>query len=260
MLRPLGRAHLRPLRPLITAWGQQQARSAAQAARPPDAQLLYAVSEAPHHRLLGHVERPERVSNALEALRAAGVLGHSKVGGAMGEQPLLGRQRLLCFVTCHALSSQALTAPSLHVQLAELRGLPPARPDEVAKVHSYVDELRTTCAERAPAAVADIGDPDGVTYVTSSSFDDALRASLVRPQWRAVCNCGAVQSTGQLCAASSPARRGSPFSQIQCAAGGWHSNLPSGCCHRDQPQQGSRGRRWHLGFWPLPATRAPRHL
>ena len=44
-----------------------------------DAQLLYAASAAPSHRLLGHVERPERVGAALEALKAAGLTAHHQV-------------------------------------------------------------------------------------------------------------------------------------------------------------------------------------
>ena len=44
-------------------------------------------------------------------------------------------------------------------QLLELPGLRAASPEEVDGVHSYVDELRETCQERAPAVVADIGDP-----------------------------------------------------------------------------------------------------
>lgn len=48
------------------------------------AQLLYAVASAPNHRLLGHVERPERVPAVLEALRASGATSSRKVGGALG--------------------------------------------------------------------------------------------------------------------------------------------------------------------------------
>lgn len=45
------------------------------------------------------------------------------------------------------------------MQLLELRGLRPATVGEVAAVHSYTEGLLRTVRERAPAAVADIGDP-----------------------------------------------------------------------------------------------------
>ena len=49
--------------------------------------------------------------------------------------------------------------------------------EEIAWVHSYARELQRVVAEEAPTSVADEGDPDGVTYVTPSSWDDALLAA-----------------------------------------------------------------------------------
>ncbi|KAL4422935.1 hypothetical protein ABPG75_009132 [Micractinium tetrahymenae] len=108
-------------------------------------QLIFTSSAAHGHMLPGHVEQPARVDMVMERLGA--ITGSS----------------------------------AFQAQLHQLATPPPAPLEAVKAVHSYVDELRRT-AERAgqegqPAAVADIGDPDGVTYVTGSSFDDALRAA-----------------------------------------------------------------------------------
>ncbi|EFN52004.1 hypothetical protein CHLNCDRAFT_139540 [Chlorella variabilis] len=105
-------------------------------------QLLYAAAAAPGHTLPDHVEQPARVDVILQKLKAAGI-------------------------TTSAFEGQLRQVPA--AQLAPL--------EDVRRVHSYVDELRRVAAEEAPKAVADIGDPDGVTYVTQTSFDDALRAA-----------------------------------------------------------------------------------
>ncbi|GAB4819942.1 hypothetical protein N2152v2_006988 [Parachlorella kessleri] len=128
---------------LTRAYSQATKQQALYPASVHSSELLYAVSPAPNHRLLGHVEQPSRVETVIEALKVSGVINSSK--------------------------------------MLELPGLRAASPEEVARVHSYVDELRKTCRERVPAAVADIGDPDGVTYVTSTSFEDALQA---RKRWQ----------------------------------------------------------------------------
>ncbi|KAL4451208.1 hypothetical protein ABPG77_009280 [Micractinium sp. CCAP 211/92] len=108
-------------------------------------QLVFTSSAAHSHKLAGHVEQPARVDTVMERL------------GAIA-------------------SSSAFQS-----QLHQLSTPPPAPLEMVEAVHSYVDELRRTalraCEDRQPAAVADIGDPDGVTYVTGSSFEDALRAA-----------------------------------------------------------------------------------
>jgi len=62
-------------------------------------QLLYSVSLAPDHRLLGHVEQPSRVETVLEALKVAGITNSSSKVGAVwrvwqaGSACVVGRYR-----------------------------------------------------------------------------------------------------------------------------------------------------------------------
>lgn len=58
---------------------QQAAPNGPSSDRLSAAQLLYSVAAAPQHQLPGHVERPQRVTEVLAALRASGVAGSSKV-------------------------------------------------------------------------------------------------------------------------------------------------------------------------------------
>lgn len=93
----------------------------------------------------GHVEQPARVDVILQKLQEAGI-----TGGAFA------------------------------AQLHEVPAGPLAPMEAVREVHSYADELASVAGEAReghPTAVADIGDPDGVTYVTPTSFEDALRAA-----------------------------------------------------------------------------------
>ncbi|KAI7841178.1 hypothetical protein COHA_005144 [Chlorella ohadii] len=108
-------------------------------------QLLFTASAAPGHFMPGHVEQPARVGVILQKLKNAGITGGAFAG-----------------------------------QLHEVPAGPLASMEAVRQVHSYADQLARTAAaapEGHPTAVADIGDPDGVTYVTSTSFEDALRAA-----------------------------------------------------------------------------------
>ena len=63
--------------------------------------------------------------------------------------------------------------------------------EEITAVHDieYVQQLKDTADNKAPTVVADFDDPDGFTYMTSTSFDDALKvfnlASLGK--WPPVC-------------------------------------------------------------------------
>lgn len=47
--------------------------------------------------------------------------------------------------------------------------------EEITAVHDadYVQQLQETIETQAPTVVADFDDPDGFTYVTNTSFDDA---------------------------------------------------------------------------------------
>ena len=58
--------------------------------------------------------------------------------------------------------------------LAEARS---ATLEEVGAVHDtdYVDQLKRTAESHAPTVIADFDDPDGFTYMTSTSYDDALK-------------------------------------------------------------------------------------
>lgn len=52
--------------------------------------------------------------------------------------------------------------------------------DEITAVHDleYIQQLKDTAENKAPTVVADFDDPDGFTYMTSTSFDDALKVYL----------------------------------------------------------------------------------
>lgn len=108
-------------------------------------QVVYAAAAAHGHVLAGHVEQPVRVDEILRQLASAGI-----------------------------------TSSSFEAQLHHILAPAPAPIEAVREVHSYVDELRRLAvkaeADGMPTAVADVGDPDGVTYVTGTSFTDALRA------------------------------------------------------------------------------------
>ena len=49
--------------------------------------------------------------------------------------------------------------------------------EEITAVHDadYVQQLKHTAENTAPTVVADFDDPDGFTYMTSTSYDDALK-------------------------------------------------------------------------------------
>lgn len=57
--------------------------------------------------------------------------------------------------------------------------------EEVTAVHDaeYVQQLKDTAENKAPTVVADFDDPDGFTYMTTSSFDDALKVTFVAQPW-----------------------------------------------------------------------------
>ena len=60
--------------------------------------------------------------------------------------------------------------------LAEPRS---ATTEEVGAVHDneYVQQLKETASTKAPTVVADFDDPDGFTYMTNTSYDDALKVN-----------------------------------------------------------------------------------
>lgn len=51
--------------------------------------------------------------------------------------------------------------------------------EEITAVHDsdYIQQLQETIETQAPTVVADFDDPDGFTYVTSTSFDDARKVA-----------------------------------------------------------------------------------
>lgn len=53
--------------------------------------------------------------------------------------------------------------------------------EEITAVHdpAYIQQLEETIQTQAPTVVADFDDPDGFTYVTSTSFDDARKVITV---------------------------------------------------------------------------------
>lgn len=65
----------------------------------------------------------------------------------------------------------------LLLQLRLLTGPRLASIEEITAVHDtdYVQQLQETIETQAPTVVADFDDPDGFTYVTNTSFDDARK-------------------------------------------------------------------------------------
>jgi acetoin utilization deacetylase AcuC-like enzyme len=109
--------------------------------------MEFAVSLAPDHFLDGHIERPDRVDAVASRLREF-------TRGSLRE-----------------------------VKLERL-----ATSDDIGLVHKYYDDLKesivslsdssqSVCAHTPTVKVLnDDGDPDGVTFATASTFDDARRA------------------------------------------------------------------------------------
>jgi len=136
----------------------------------PRPRLLASISEAPEHHFDDHVERPARIQGIVQALASSGFLNPASINNPASsssntplsisgiETPLDGR-----------LASQISLIPPRRVATME----------EIALIHKYGETLKNNSSlatPKAPLAVADLGDPDGVTYVTESSFQDALIA------------------------------------------------------------------------------------
>lgn len=69
---------------------------------------------------------------------------------------------------------------TLKFDVSQLRMMQESRlatTEEITAVHDadYVQQLKDTADNKAPTVVADYDDPDGFTYMTSTSFDDALK-------------------------------------------------------------------------------------
>ena len=130
-----------------SAFSQSQTSSAV-APQPPRPRLVYSIFEAHDHHFNDHVERPGRIQGISRALAAAAFLGPQ-------------------------------ADPALAAKIKELAPTRHATLDEIALVHSYGQDLQAKAAAATPhhpLAVADLGDPDGVTYVTSASWDCATTA------------------------------------------------------------------------------------
>ncbi len=115
----------------------------------PRPKLVASIFEAPGHHLEDHVEQPARIQGICRALTAAGFLSPSTPASA-------------------AVDEIQITPPD---RVATM--------EEIALAHTYGEDLKHKCSlakPNAPVAVADLGDPDGVTYVTKTSFQDALIA------------------------------------------------------------------------------------
>ena len=80
-------------------------------------------------------------------------------------------------VLCKAVVSLVLAEKVMLMQLQQLKEPRSATMEEVTAVHDleYVQQLKDTAENKAPTVVADFDDPDGFTYMTSTSFDDALK-------------------------------------------------------------------------------------
>ena len=77
------------------------------------------------------------------------------------------------------LAPTQLTCPFTVLQLQLLTEPRLASIEEITAVHDtdYIQQLQETIDTQAPTVVADFDDPDGFTYVTSTSFDDARKVA-----------------------------------------------------------------------------------
>ncbi|KAL4422258.1 hypothetical protein ABPG75_008455 [Micractinium tetrahymenae] len=159
------------------------------------ARLVYALEAAPRHFFPRHPECPERVA-AIEA----------------------ALQRLDVFAGC------------AKGQVARLEAAPAELPQGLLDaVHTpqHVAALRETSARvQGPTAVRDPDDPDGPTFATPSSFDDAMRAA-----------CAAVALVDAVVAASPPGSSQGTADGDSGAGGG--SGAPA---QQQQQQQQQRQR------------------
>ena len=66
---------------------------------------------------------------------------------------------------------------SCRVQIVELTGVPPASEDTAAAVHTcaWLAQLQELVRSEAPAIIEDDADDSEVTYITSSTYQDALQ-------------------------------------------------------------------------------------
>ena len=96
------------------------------------------------------------------------------------------------------------------MQVIELTGVPPASEDTAAAVHTraWLAELQDLVRSEAPAVIEDDADDSEVTYITPSTYQDALQ---VWPPSRHPARSGALQRSAPLskklvgsCAASLP--------------------------------------------------------
>ena len=116
----------------------------------------------------------------------------------------------------YATQELAASAPVslLPAQITELRPVPPASEAQVLAVHSreWLDKLRHLVDTQAPAVIEDDDIPEEVTYITKSSFQDALQVHrLLYSSWprcnilsRVRAGCGSCSGLRRCCAGSRP--------------------------------------------------------
>ena len=99
---------------------------------------------------------------------------------------VLRQQRILTrYKACAYVFGRLVFASRCHegVLLLQLRLIKESRSatmEEVTAVHEadYIQQLKDTADNKAPTVVADFDDPDGFTYMTSTSYDDALKVTV----------------------------------------------------------------------------------
>ncbi|KAG7671451.1 hypothetical protein Ndes2526B_g09390 [Nannochloris sp. 'desiccata'] len=131
----------------------------------PRPRLLASIFEAPGHHLEDHLERPERVQGIVHALASTGFLLNP--ASSPSNTPL----------STSGTEKPPRSPLASHISIISPRRV--ATMEEIALVHTYGETLKnksSLATPKAPVAVADLGDPDGVTYVTKTSFQDALLA------------------------------------------------------------------------------------
>ena len=159
-------------------------------------QLAYSVSASAGHDLAGHFECAKRIPVVLEALQQNQLTAEA--------QPQKVRAHILStFHACSSVDSYAASEGNIHLhacesQMACLRGMcmtaladetqmrkvqgRAASTAQLELVHSsaHVANMKRKATEDAPCVVADFEEtPDNTTYMSQSSFDDALQVRIL---------------------------------------------------------------------------------
>ena len=153
---------------------------------PPPAQVFVSSAVAPQHELPGHFERPARVSVVLQSLKDANLVASAFPGQVCSYRRRADTTHVPISGNVDRLVKIVRLLPAL-LPAAQIHDVPAAKApmEAVRRMHTYAEALEQRAAAHhaaggegvAPLEVADLGDPEGVTYMTPTTFHDALVAS-----------------------------------------------------------------------------------